>query len=205
MSSLFAMTPILPPPEGYACTVKIVQTPTNKLAGLDGNPRQGDIDAVADSLKAYGFRYPIVVRDGQVLAGNTRLAAAKQLGMKTVPTVSADDLTPEQARGFALADNRTHDVGAYNLEALAGMLAEFDDPAAIPGYDDDYLDALQAGLITSPTGARNASPTDWATENTDPADPGRKMMGDAYADEPEEFDHVPTSVECPKCGYRWGR
>lgn len=73
------------------------------------HPRE-QIDAIANSIRQFGFRQPIVI-DGnmEVIVGHGRLEAAKQLGLKTVPVVMADDLTDEQVRAFRLADNKTNE------------------------------------------------------------------------------------------------
>ncbi len=75
-----------------------------------GNPRVNDaaIPAVAHSIREFGFRNPILVDgDGVVIAGHTRLAAARRLGLDAVPVVIAADLTPEQTRALRLADNQS--------------------------------------------------------------------------------------------------
>jgi ParB-like chromosome segregation protein Spo0J len=74
---------------------------------------------VAASLKEYGFRQPIVVdADGIVIAGHTRLLAAKQIGMKQVPVHVATDLSPTQVKAYRLADNRTAEETSWDLELL---------------------------------------------------------------------------------------
>ena len=73
------------------------------------NPRNNDksIDKVANSIKEFGFLQPIVCDGaGVILAGHTRYAAAKKLGLGKVPVLYADGLTPEQARAYRLADNK---------------------------------------------------------------------------------------------------
>jgi ParB-like chromosome segregation protein Spo0J len=84
----------------------------DKLSFLEGNPRQGDIEAVAKSYKQFGQRKPIVATtDHVVIAGNHQLAAARQLGWDEIAVVITDDdeLT---AKAFALADNRTAELGS---------------------------------------------------------------------------------------------
>lgn len=96
----------------------------DKLSFLEGNPRQGDIEAVAKSYKQFGQRKPIVATtDHVVIAGNHQLAAAKQLGWDEIAVVITDDdeLT---AKAFALADNRTAELGSYDDDLLADLLSE---------------------------------------------------------------------------------
>lgn len=74
------------------------------------NPRKNDeaVKYVAESIKEFGFKVPIVVdKDMTIVAGHTRYKAAKKLGLNEVPVIVADDLTDEQIKAFRLADNKT--------------------------------------------------------------------------------------------------
>lgn len=85
------------------------------------NPRLNDgaVDAVAASIKEFGFKVPIVVdSDGVIVAGHTRLKAAKKLGLDSVPVIVADDLSPEQVKAFRLADNRVGELAEWDLGKL---------------------------------------------------------------------------------------
>jgi DNA modification methylase len=89
---------------------------------FEGNPRQNDaaVAPVAQSIKSFGFRVPVLVDFENVLvAGHTRVKAARQLGMTEVPAVRADDLTPEQIRAFRIADNKLHELSGWDLDLLA--------------------------------------------------------------------------------------
>lgn len=86
------------------------------------NPRINDaaVDKVAASLKEFGFRQPIVVdKDMVIIAGHTRLKAAKKLGLKEVPVLVADDLTEEQVKAYRLADNKTAEFAEWDDDLLA--------------------------------------------------------------------------------------
>jgi DNA modification methylase len=110
-----------------------LKVPIDNLTALDKNARRGDVDAVAKSYKAFGQRKPIVARKtkgvkngkptGMVIAGNHQLLAAKQLGWTEIAVVFTDD-DAKTARAFALADNRTHDLGTYDNVLLAELLEE---------------------------------------------------------------------------------
>ena len=102
--------------------LKLLAYPVDKLQHLDGNPRVGNVEAVAKSYDKFGQRKPIVAtKDGTVISGNHQLAAAKQLGWDKIAVLFTDDdeLT---AKAFALADNRTSDLGTYDDDFLADML-----------------------------------------------------------------------------------
>ncbi len=80
---------------------------------------------MAASLKEFGWRQPIVVdKDGVIVAGHTRLAAAKQLGLEQVPVHVAGDLTPEQIRGYRLMDNRSNEETSWDSAVLSMELGE---------------------------------------------------------------------------------
>jgi DNA modification methylase len=77
------------------------------------------ISKVATSIREYGFRQPIVVdADGVIIAGHTRLLAAKQLGLPSVPVHVASELSPAQVRAYRLADNRSAEETSWDPELL---------------------------------------------------------------------------------------
>lgn len=104
----------------------------SELIPYINNPRNNDeaVDAVASSIKNFGFKVPIVVdSNNEIINGHTRLKAAQKLGLETVPVIVADDLTPEQVKAFRLADNKVGEIATWNDEMLAielGELAEID-------------------------------------------------------------------------------
>ena len=111
---------------------KIEMRRISDLKPYKNNPRKNDkaVDAVAASIKAFGFKQPVVIDDnGEIIAGHTRLKAAKKLGIKTVPCIVADDLTPEQIKAYRLADNKTAELAEWDMELLPlelDDLQEFD-------------------------------------------------------------------------------
>ena len=120
----------------------------NQITPYANNPRhnQTAIDAVAQSIQAYGFQQPIVVdKTHVVIAGHTRLAAAKKLGLSTIPVVIAEQLSPQAARAYRIADNRTHDFATWDEELLQTELADLADfctgfdpiDVEIPGLTDE--------------------------------------------------------------------
>lgn len=107
--------------------LQIEYKPIEKVIPYDKNPRQNDdaVQYVAESIKAFGFCNPILLdASGTIIAGHTRLKAAKQLGLKEVPVVYLDDLTEEQARAFRLADNKTAEFAKWDEGLLEQELAE---------------------------------------------------------------------------------
>ncbi len=105
------------------------------------------LEKVGASLKAYGFRQPVVVdRDEVIIIGHLRRAAARQKGFTEVPVHVAHDLTPAQVRGLRLMDNRSHEEADWDLELIGPELEELrglDFDLELTGFDpheiDDFL------------------------------------------------------------------
>ena len=107
--------------------MKIIELPIDELTPYDNNPRKNDkaVDAVAASIKEFGFKVPIVIdQNGVIIAGHTRLKAARKLGLDKVPAIMADDLTDEQVRAFRLADNKVGELAGWKFDKLEKELAE---------------------------------------------------------------------------------
>lgn len=107
--------------------MKIVDKPIEWLRPYENNPRNNEqaVEAVANSIKEFGFKVPIVATiDGEIVNGHTRFKAAKFLKLKTVPVLIADDLTEEQIKAFRLADNKTGELADWDVELLYGELDE---------------------------------------------------------------------------------
>lgn len=106
--------------------MNIVEKRIEELREYENNPRHNDaaVDAVAESIKQFGFKVPIVIdTDGVIIAGHTRRKAAEKLGLEVVPCIVADDLTPAQIKAFRLADNKTGELASWDFEKLEAELA----------------------------------------------------------------------------------
>lgn len=116
---------------------------------------KSQVDHIANSIKAFGWKQPIVIdREKVIIIGHGRLMAAKQLKMDKVPCVYADDLTPEQVSALRLADNKTNESN-WDLKALEDELASL----ALDGIDmeqfgfelkDKAIDNLYTGKVNIP-------------------------------------------------------
>ena len=126
--------------------MKIELRPLAKIKPYENNPRLNDaaIDAVAESIRRFGFRQPIVVDTGGVIVvGHTRWKAARKLGLKKIPVHVATDLTAEQIRAYRIADNKTNELAEWNLDLLSIELAELSDVDwSLLGFDSDELAQL---------------------------------------------------------------
>ena len=126
--------------------VEITYLPIDEVIPYKNNPRDNDkaVDAVADSIHNFGFKVPIIVdKDNVIVTGHTRLKAGKKLGMEEVPTILANDLTPEQVKAFRLADNKVAEGSSWNDDLLRIELEEIGD--MFTGFSDDEFDKLFEG------------------------------------------------------------
>ena len=111
-------------------TMKIVEVATVELKPYENNPRNNDnaVEAVAESIKNFGFKVPIVIdTENVIVAGHTRYKAALRLGLEKIPCIIADDLTPEQVKAFRLIDNKTSELARWAVETLNAELATLTD------------------------------------------------------------------------------
>lgn len=130
--------------------------PVSKIHPYRRNPRVNDaaVEKVADSIKQFGWRQPIVVdKKFVIIAGHTRLLAALRLGLKEVPVHVAAELSEAQIKAYRLADNRVHEESTWNEDLLKlelGDLAGLGYDLKLTGFDADELAALlntNAGLL----------------------------------------------------------
>lgn len=128
----------------------VESVPLTEVIPYARNPRKNDaaVAKVAASIKEFGFRQPIVVDDQMVvIAGHTRLEAARQLGLADVPVHIAEGLTDTQAKAYRLADNRTGQEAEWDMDLLGLEMRdlvgdEFD--LSLTGFDDLELESLFA-------------------------------------------------------------
>lgn len=124
--------------------MEIVWKQVDEVIPYWNNPRRNEqaVVAVAASIREFGFQNPIIVDSGfTIIAGHTRLEAAKQLQLEQVPCLIADGLTPEQVRAFQLADNKTAEIADWDLPKLSAELQEIKLDMTPFGFDlqQDFL------------------------------------------------------------------
>ena len=124
--------------------MNIVEKKLHELKPYENNPRKNDeaVEYVANSIKEFGFKQPIVIdNNGVIVAGHTRYRAAQQLKLKTVPCVIADDLTEEQIKAYRLADNKTAEIAGWDFPLLDMELADISMDMEQFGFKDfDHSD-----------------------------------------------------------------
>lgn len=142
--------PIREDTSGMSHKLKVQYWPIDDVHPYPNNPRNNDeaVEYVANSIREFGWQQPIVVdTDSTIIAGHTRLKAAKLLGMEQVPVVVADNLTPAQVNAYRLADNKVAEAATWDMEALAVELEglevdfdmtmfDFDEIGFEPSFDD---------------------------------------------------------------------
>ena len=170
--------------------MKVKTMKISELVPYENNPRlnEGAVQYVANSIKQFGFKVPIVVdTDNTIVSGHTRYLAAISLDMKEVPVIVADDLTPEQIKAFRIADNKTAEKASWDYSKLSKEIEEltnldFDLNLSDLGFGEFELEALKG-----------------ITDDDDSDDVG--------AEAPDGFkeygETVPTKHICPRCGYEW--
>lgn len=134
--------------------MQILQKSIGEITPYEKNPRKNDsaVDAVAASIREFGWQQPIVVdKDGVIIAGHTRYKAAKKLKLKEVPVVVAENLTDDQVKAYRLADNKTGELAEWDMQLLSDELAGirmdmssfgFENESAEEAIDNAYTSAV---------------------------------------------------------------
>lgn len=141
----------LPPSSAVVLDQELVDVPVDELVLHPQNANQGDLGVVMESMATTGFYGTIIVQKStmRVCAGNTRLRAARELGITSLPcaVVDCDD---ETALRILAVDNRSNRLGVDDAELVVEMLqllAMTDTGLQGTGYDGDDLDAMMADVL----------------------------------------------------------
>ena len=109
--------------------MKIEYLNIDDIIPYENNPRRNDeaVDYVANSIKEFGFKVPIIIdKDNVVVTGHTRLKASEKLGLKKIPVIYADDLTEDQIKAFRIADNKVSEFSSWDFDKLGLELEDID-------------------------------------------------------------------------------
>ena len=156
----------------------ITERKIDDIRPYEQNPRINDqaVDAVAASLKEYGWRQPIVVDSaGVIIVGHTRWKAARKLGLKKVPVHVAKDLSPEQIKAYRIADNKSADLAEWDMELLPIELGQLRDL----GFDMNLVGFSDAELATLLNPVVNEGLTD-EDDVPEPPDEAVTQPGDLW-------------------------
>lgn len=124
--------------------MKIEIKKIDELKPYKNNPRKNDkaVDVVVKSIKEFGFKNPIILdKNNEIIAGHTRLKAAKKLGLKEVPTIRADDLTQEQVKAFRIMDNKSGEKAEWDLDILVEEFGSINN-LEFTGFSEAEIDKI---------------------------------------------------------------
>lgn len=138
-----------PPLDMSKIKLQLEYVDINDITPYEWNARDNAkaVEAVANSIKAFGFIIPIVIdSEGVLAAGHTRVEAAKTLGMMEVPAVRAAHLTQEQIDAFRLIDNKVAEIADWDFALLAGEMQKLDGLFDMTefGWTTQEIDCLSA-------------------------------------------------------------
>ena len=120
--------------------MEVVYLSPELVKPYENNPRINDnaVEAVAESIRKFGFRQPVIIdEDNVIITGHTRHKAAKVLGLKEIPCIYATDLSEEQVKAYRIADNKTGELATWDTGLLTIELEELED---FPDMDLSFLD-----------------------------------------------------------------
>lgn len=123
--------------------MQVTSMPIDQVVPYEDNPRNNEdaIQATANSIKEFGWQQPLVVdKEKTIIVGHTRLAAAKELGMKEVPVVVADNLSDDQVKAYRLVDNKTGELSDWDFSQLNDEIADIDLDLSDFGFRPDEID-----------------------------------------------------------------
>ncbi|MBI2191981.1 MAG: ParB N-terminal domain-containing protein [Planctomycetes bacterium] len=181
--------------------MKIEERKVSDIRPYEANPRMNDqaVDAVARSIREFGFRQPFVVDEaGVIIVGHTRWKAAKTLGLAEVPVHVAAGLPPEKVKAYRIADNKLHELSEWDYDPLPVELSDLrgmDIDLDMLGFSSEEVDKmLGAGIggnpgLTDPD-AVPEPPNDPVTQRGDIWVLGeRRLMWDDSGS-PEDLDRL---------------
>jgi hypothetical protein len=173
--------------------------PITSIRPYESNPRLNDaaVDAVAASIKAFGFRQPIVVDEqGVIIVGHTRYKAALKLGLTEVPVHVAVGLSPAQAKAYRIADNQTATMSQWDDDKLPLELMDLQEMGFdlnLTGFSGDELLRLLGSESNEGQGDPDAVPEPPDEAITQPGDLwvlGRHRLLCADSSKPEDVDRL---------------
>ena len=130
--------------------MKIKLQDIGSVQPYEQNPRINDsaVNAVAASLREFGFRQPIVVdAENIIIAGHVRYKAAVKMGLQKVPVHVATDLTPEQVVAYRLADNKTGELAEWDFALLEQELENIDFDMSVFGFNPLDFEPVSADEV----------------------------------------------------------
>lgn len=180
----------------------------SQIHPYENNPRNNEaaIEPVAQSIKSFGFRVPILIdQKGTIIAGHTRYEAAKRLGMDKVPCILVDDLTDAQIRAYRIADNKVSEASSWNddvLRAEMDALKALDVDLSSTGFNDVELDGLLRDMDDSDFEEFFTEPVQQPPKAADTSPEAESQQ----SEQPVPYQPAVTQqggsklIQCPHCG-----
>ena len=141
---------------------------------------EAQVEKIANSIREFGFLNPVLIDgDNMIIAGHGRVLAAKRLGLKQVPCLRVEDLTPTQVRAYILADNKLAEDAGWDESLVFQELAVL--------QDEDFKIEL--------TGFEAPNLDDWFNR-TDKDGEARQDGNDEYNDFLDKFETKKTTDDC---------
>lgn len=181
---------------------RIIYLSPEQITPYKNNPRKNDkaVPYVMESIQNFGFKVPIIIdKDNVIVTGHTRHKAALKLGLKEIPCIKADDLTPEQIKAFRLADNKTGEFATWDTDKLLEELEELSEINF--DMEDLGFDALITDIdaFFAPVENYQAPSPVRKPEQTETP---QQIAGndDNNVDDKQSDDTEKTAITCPHCG-----
>mgnify|MGYP000007125705 FL=1 len=117
---------------------QIVYKELEDLKPYERNPRKNEkaVGAVRESIRQFGFKNPVIIDvQNVIICGHTRILAAKELGIKQIPCIVADDLNEEQIKAFRLVDNKVGELAEWDVDLLPLELADIAQDLSVFGFE----------------------------------------------------------------------
>lgn len=177
---------------------RIIYLSPEQITPYENNPRKNDkaVPYVMESIQKFGFKVPIIIdKDNIIVTGHTRYKAALKLGLKEIPCIKADDLSPEQIKAFRLADNKTGEFATWDTDKLLEELEELGglnfDLEAI-GFENLATD-INAFFAPFEMQEATASASGQSRSIEQSGEPEQAQNNDT-------IDQEQTAFVCPYCG-----
>ncbi len=160
---------------------KIIDQKVSNLKPYSGNARthsKQQVEQIAVSIKRFGFTNPVLVDDdNRVIAGHGRIAAARKLGLDTIPTACLSGLSEADRKAYIIADNRLAELAGWDDDLLKTELTGILD--IDPDYDLD-LTGFGDADVTRILGPLDATSKENAVPEIDPSKPAVTQPGDIW-------------------------
>lgn len=174
---------------------QVIELELSQIKPYWRNPRKGNVEAVKQSIKDYGYNQFIVVdKENVIIVGHSRYKALLELGYTKVRCIVAD-LSPEKAKAYRIVDNQTSDLSYWDEEMLSTELKELSDTAGFDAYfSKDELDRL----ISQTIGA-----TEYKGVDQNEIDESKQELDEVIQNIDQNRHTKPRTVTCPECGHEF--